>query len=231
MHYYPHHIGDFLRDTVSLTPQESYFYLRLIWLYYESEKPLPNDTETLAFKIGARGQEDCLSLLLRTFFRYDSDLNSYTHQRIDAEIRKYQRKAASARGANQIRWTLEKDKKSDLNSDTDQILTNNQQPITNNHIEAQQEKPASKEKKRGTRLSEDWQPDEKLIQFAKVKRPDLDLNETVRMFKNYWLSKPKDATKLNWNLTFENWVMNQKASYAKQVAQPTASAYGDRASV
>jgi uncharacterized protein YdaU (DUF1376 family) len=133
MHYYPHHIGDFLRDTVSLTPQESYFYLRLIWLYYESEKPLPNDTETLAFKVGARGQEDCLSLLLRTFFRYDSDLNSYTHQRIDAEIRKYQRKAESARGANQIRWTLEKDKKSDLNSDTDQILTNNQQPITNNH--------------------------------------------------------------------------------------------------
>ena len=231
MHYYPHHIGDFLRDTVSLTPQESYFYLRLIWLYYESEKPLLNDTETLAFKIGARGQEDCLSLLLRTFFRYDSDLNSYTHQRIDAEIRKYQRKAASARGANQIRWTLEKDKKSDLNSDTDQILTNNQQPITNNHIEAQQEKPASKEKKRGTRLSEDWQPDEKLIQFAKAKRPDLDLNETVRMFKNYWLSKPKDATKLNWSLTFENWVMNQKASYAKQVAQPTTSAYGDRASL
>lgn len=133
MHYYPHHIGDFLRDTVSLTPQESYFYLRLIWLYYESEKPLPNDTETLAFKIGARGQEDCLSLLLRTFFRYDSDLNSYTHQRIDGEIRKYQRKAASARGANQIRWTLEKDKKSNLNSDTDQILTNNHKPITNNH--------------------------------------------------------------------------------------------------
>jgi uncharacterized protein YdaU (DUF1376 family) len=133
MHYYPHHIGDFLRDTVSLTPQESYFYLRLIWLYYESEKPLPNDTETLAFKVGARGQEDCLSLLLRTFFRYDSDLNSYTHQRIDAEIRKYQRKAASARGANQIRWTLEKDKKSDLNSDTDQILTNNHKPTTNNH--------------------------------------------------------------------------------------------------
>jgi len=231
MHYYPHHIGDFLRDTVSLTPQESYFYLRLIWLYYESEKPLPNDTETLAFKVGARGQEDCLSLLLRTFFRYDSDLNSYTHQRIDAEIRKYQRKAASARGANQIRWTLEKDKKSDLNSDTDQILTNNQQPITNNHIEAQQEKPASKEKKRGTRLSEDWQPDEKLIQFAKTKRPDLNLNDTVRMFKNYWVAKTKDATKLDWNLTFENWVMNQKASYTKQTAQPTASAYGDRASL
>lgn len=231
MHYYPHHIGDFLRDTVSLTPQESYFYLRLIWLYYESEKPLPNDTETLAFKIGARGQEDCLSLLLRTFFRYDSDLNSYTHQRIDAEIRKYQRKAASARGANQIRWTLEKDKKSDLNSDTDQIPTNNHKPITNNHIEEQQEKPASKEKKRGTRLSEDWQPDEKLIQFAKTKRPDLNLNDTVRMFKNYWVAKTKDATKLDWNLTFENWVMNQKASYAKQVAQPTTSAYGDRASL
>jgi hypothetical protein len=51
------------------------------------------------------------------------------------------------------------------------------------------------------------------------------------MFKNYWVAKTRDATKLDWNLTFENWVMNQKTSYTKQTAQPTASAYGDRASL
>lgn len=37
MHFYPHHIGDFLKDTSSLTPEESYYYLRLIWLYYDTE--------------------------------------------------------------------------------------------------------------------------------------------------------------------------------------------------
>ncbi|NDG20084.1 MAG: DUF1376 domain-containing protein, partial [Betaproteobacteria bacterium] len=59
MHFYPHHIGDFLKDTSSLTPEESYYYLRLIWLYYDTEKPLPDDISSLAFKIGARGKEDC----------------------------------------------------------------------------------------------------------------------------------------------------------------------------
>lgn len=128
MHYYPHHIGDFLRDTVSLSPKECYFYLRLIWLYYESENPLPDDVDVLAFKIGARDDLDCVRILLRTFFRYDEDLKSYTHQRIDGEIKKYQRKAKSAKAANQIRWELEKG----LKSDTKQIPTNNQEPITNN---------------------------------------------------------------------------------------------------
>lgn len=128
MHYYPHHIGDFLRDTVSLSPKECYFYLRLIWLYYESESPLPDDVDVLAFKIGARDDLDCVRILLRTFFRYDEDLKSYTHQRIDGEIKKYQRKAKSAKAANQIRWELEKG----LKSDTKQIPTNNQEPTTNN---------------------------------------------------------------------------------------------------
>lgn len=128
MHYYPHHIGDFLRDTVSLSPKECYFYLRLIWLYYESENPLPDDVEVLAFKIGARDDLDCVRILLRTFFRYDEDLKSYTHQRIDGEIKKYQRKAKSAIAANQIRWESEKG----LKSDAEQIPTKNQEPRTNN---------------------------------------------------------------------------------------------------
>jgi len=222
MHYYPHHIGDFLRDTVSLTPQESYFYLRLIWLYYESEKPLPNDTETLAFKVGARGQEDCLSLLLRTFFRYDSDLNSYTHQRIDAEIRKYQRKAESARGANQIRWTLEKDKKSDLNSDTDQIPTNNHKPITNNQ-----------KKKKFVVVKPESIPEKLWDDFLELRK-----SKKAPLTERAWNAILRESKKAGLTLeaTLEEicertWVSFKAEWVTKKVAQPTASAYGDRASV
>lgn len=128
MHFYPHHIGDFLKDTSSLTPEESYYYLRLIWLYYDTERPLPDDIPSLAFKIGARNKEDCVRSLLQIYFRFDPDLKSHTHQRIDAEIRKYQGKAESARRANQIRWGSAKDENSDLKSDADQIPTKNQEP-------------------------------------------------------------------------------------------------------
>jgi uncharacterized protein YdaU (DUF1376 family) len=202
MHFYPHHIGDFLKDTSSLTPEESYYYLRLIWLYYDTEKPLPDDVNALAFKIGARGKEDCIRTLIQIYFRYDSDLKSHTHQRIDAEIRKYQGKAASAKRANQIRWGSEKDVKSDLKSDADQIPTKNQEPITR--------------ERRATRLPADWEPSDELIAFARKERPDLNLRTTVMSFMNYWQAKSgKDATKLDWDKTFKNWVLNEKQGPVK----------------
>ena len=206
MHFYPHHIGDFLKDTSSLTPEESYYYLRLIWLYYDTEKPLPDDIPSLAFKIGARGKEDCVRSLVQIYFRYDSDLKSHTHQRIEDEIRKYQSKAASAKRANQIRWGSEKDVKSDLKSDlksdADQIPTKNQEPRTR--------------ESRATRLPADWEPSDELIAFARKERPDLNLRTTVMSFMNYWQAKSgKDATKLDWDKTFKNWVLNEKQGLVK----------------
>jgi uncharacterized protein YdaU (DUF1376 family) len=198
MHFYPHHIGDFLKDTSSLTPEESYYYLRLIWLYYDTEKPLPDDIPSLAFKIGARGKEDCVRSLVQIYFRYDSDLKSHTHQRIDAEIRKYRGKAASAKRANQIRWGSKKD----LKSDAKQIPTNNQEPRTRVG--------------RATRLSADWEPSDELIAFMRRERPDLNPVHTVMRFCNFWQAKSgKDATKLDWDKTFQNWVLAEKEGKAK----------------
>ena len=212
MHFYPHHIGDFLKDTSSLTPEESYYYLRLIWLYYDTEKPLPDDISSLAFKIGARGKEDCVRNLVQIYFRYDSDLKSHTHQRIEAEIRKYQGKAASARRANQIRWASEKDVKSDLKSDADQIPTKNQEPRTR--------------ERRATRLPADWEPSDQLIDFMKKERPDLTPRTTVMRFMNYWQAKAgRDATKLDWDKTFMSWILNEKQGQVKSSVELDAYAH------
>lgn len=198
MHFYPHHIGDFLKDTSSLTPEESYYYLRLIWLYYDTEKPLPDDIPSLAFKIGARGKEDCVRSLVQIYFRYDSDLKSHTHQRIEDEIRKYQSKAASAKRANQIRWGSE----NDLKSDAKQIPTKNQEPRTR--------------RGRATRLPADWEPSDELIAFMRKERPDLNPVHTIMRFCNFWQAKSgKDATKLDWDKTFQNWVLAEKEGKAK----------------
>ena len=212
MHFYPHHIGDFLKDTSSLTPEESYYYLRLIWLYYDTEKPLPDDISSLAFKIGARGKEDCVRNLVQIYFRYDSDLKSHTHQRIEAEIRKYQGKAASAKRANQIRWASEKDVKSDLKSDADQIPTKNQEPRIR--------------ERRATRLPADWEPSDQLIEFMKKERPDLTPRTTVMRFMNYWQAKAgRDATKLDWNKTFMSWILNEKQGQVKPSVELDAYAH------
>jgi uncharacterized protein YdaU (DUF1376 family) len=170
MHYYPHHIGDFLRDTSSLSPRDSYIYLRLIWLYYESEKPLPDDLEVLAYKVGVRGEEQLISLLLRTFFRYDPDLKSHTHQRIDTEIAKYQRKANSARQANQTRWASEADLKSDTKSDARQIATNNQEPRTTNQQPENQEPKVKRQQAIACPSDVDQQVWGDWVQLRKTKR-------------------------------------------------------------
>lgn len=84
MHYYQHHIGDFIRDTSRLTDQQSMAYLRLLWLYYESEQPLKNP-QAVAFKIGV--DQPLVELLLQAFFKPDGD--AWRHTRCDAEIAAY----------------------------------------------------------------------------------------------------------------------------------------------
>jgi uncharacterized protein YdaU (DUF1376 family) len=126
MHYYSHHIGDFQRDTASLSDADTLAYLRLLWLYYDTEQPLPNDPKKLAFRVGSN--LDSIEMLLENFFILEND--QWHQKRCDSEIASYRLKSDRARNANQIRWESKKHLKSEAN----QIATNNQEPITNKDI-------------------------------------------------------------------------------------------------
>ena len=121
MHYYQHHIGDFQRDTASLSDSDAMVYLRLIWMYYDTEQPIPNEPAKLAFRLGS--EPDRIQIILETFFELSE--NRWIQKRCDAEIAKYHAKSDSARKANEKRWGSRKD----LKSEAKQILTNNQEPI------------------------------------------------------------------------------------------------------
>ena len=61
---------------------------------------------------------------------------------------------------------------------------------------------------KGSRLSEDWRPDPEQMEWARRRRPDLDIEEQLEMFRNYWCDKTgKDATKIAWKRTFANWII------------------------
>jgi len=136
MHYYQHHIGDFIKATSRLSDSQTMAYLRLLWMYYDSEKPLKPDVKVLAFQIGA-SQEDTELLLESYFVLCDS---GWHQKRCDIEISEYrellnkksnagkasaeQRKNRRLTGVEQVLNT----------SSTDEQLTNNQEPITNNQI-------------------------------------------------------------------------------------------------
>jgi uncharacterized protein YdaU (DUF1376 family) len=135
MHYYQHHIGDFIKATARLSDNQAMGYLRLLWMYYDGEKPLKPDTKVLAFQIGATIEDT--ELLLESFFVLCE--NGWHQTRCDKEIQEYREflnkksnagKASAERRKNNRLSGVEQV----LNSSSSDVqLTTNQQPLTTNH--------------------------------------------------------------------------------------------------
>jgi uncharacterized protein YdaU (DUF1376 family) len=139
MHYYQHHIGDFIKDTAFLTNEEVGIYLKLLWLYYDTENPLPNDIYTLSMKINARDNEDIVIGILNMFFKLKGEY--WYQRRCEIEISEYQsliNDKSKAGKASAVKRALNKRStgvEQVLNRcTTDVQLTMNQEPITKNHI-------------------------------------------------------------------------------------------------
>jgi len=140
MHYYQHHIGDFIKDTAFLTNEEVGIYLKLLWLYYDTEEPLPDDLFTLSMKINARDNDALVAGILKMFFVLK---DGHWHQsRCEKEISSYKEfisDKSKAGKASAIKRAMNKrstDVEQVLNSSTtDEQLTTNHKPLTINQRE------------------------------------------------------------------------------------------------
>jgi uncharacterized protein YdaU (DUF1376 family) len=105
LNYYPHHIGDYLRDTAHLTAAEDGIYRRLLDLYYASEKPLPLDTQWVCRLVRAHtdDEREAVGSVLKQFFEKYED--GWHNKRADEEIRKGKRRVKAARrDKREKRW-------------------------------------------------------------------------------------------------------------------------------
>lgn len=148
MHYYQHHIGDFIRDTSCLSNSQSAAYLRLLWIYYESEKPLPDDIDVLAMRVGSTPAD--VSLLLRAFFKKDGE--TWRHSRCDREIAEYheivdrnrhngklggrpkKKPSGFPDGSQSVPSGNPVESQWNPSGNPDETLTSNHEPITNNQL-------------------------------------------------------------------------------------------------
>ena len=211
MHYYQHHIGDFIKDTSFLTNEEIGIYLKLIWLYYDSEKPLPNSLFELGMKTGTRDNQEVLEGLLGMFFVLDEQNKCWHHTRCDKELEHYKQQlttASKAGKASALKRAMNKNPTSveqTLNERSTEVQpTNNHKPITNNQIKEKQQ--------RGSRLTQDWVLTNPMDQWAKQERPDLDVRQVAEQFKDYWIAQAgQKGVKLDWDATWRNWIRNTKA--------------------
>lgn len=105
MNFWNRHIGDIIRDTVSLTMLEDGAYNRLLDQYYQTERPLPLDKKMiyrLARATSAAERKAC-DFVMESFFQAGED--GYHQKRCDIEIATYQEKQRKAQASANARWS------------------------------------------------------------------------------------------------------------------------------
>jgi uncharacterized protein YdaU (DUF1376 family) len=89
MNYYEKHIGDYIRDTVSLTMLEDGAYNRLMDQYYQTERPLPADRK-MVYRLAratSTPERKAVDFVLQEYF--DLTEEGYTQKRIQSVIEAY----------------------------------------------------------------------------------------------------------------------------------------------
>ncbi len=193
MHYYQHHIGDFIKSTSFLTNEEVGIYMKLIWYYYDTEGPIENNIDQLSMRVSAREQRDKVSWLLNTFFVLNEEGTHWINNRCEEGIAEYydfinsKKRAGKASAEKRALKNSSSNVEQESNTcSTDVQPTTNHYPLTTNH----------KPKKEATDVAvvfPDWLPLETWDAFIKmrkrIKKPPTDyavklLINKLEKFKN-----------------------------------------------
>lgn len=232
MNYYGFHVGDYRSATMHLTNEEDLAYRRVLDWYYDTEKPIPLETQWVARRLRIEVKD--LETVLNDFFTRTDD--GWVNERCAHEIEVYHQSAEKNRangrkGGRPKKVNLpEKEAKQNPNETQENPVgfqsvananpvqptgkaTRNQEPITNTtdksvvDVSPQAASPTAL----GSRLSTDWELPHQWQEWAQAERPDLDVSLVADSFKDFWVAKPgKDGRKSDWLATWRNWVRNQR---------------------
>lgn len=95
MHYYQFDISAWAIHTSHLTLEEECVYRRLVDYYYDTEKPIPEETKPVIRRLRLVNYEDIVAQILSEFFHLEAD--GWHNNRADIEISDYHSKANKAR--------------------------------------------------------------------------------------------------------------------------------------
>lgn len=183
MNYYEKHIGDWVKDTVSLTMLEDGAYNRLVDQYYQSEKPLSLDKK-LVYRLAranSSAERKAVDFVVETFF--DRTDEGYVQKRVEAELVRYSEKRAKAQNSANARWN-----KSDGNANASQ--THDASDMRTHSVGNAHQSPVTKHQTPDTNKGKnkgaipvavdlpDWLPEDAWLSFVdmrkKIKAPLTD---------------------------------------------------------
>jgi hypothetical protein len=89
---------------------------------------------------------------------------------------------------------------------------------------------------RATRIPDNFEVSRDMRNWAALNHPEVDLDKATLNFVDYWETKPKNNTKLDWTRTWQTWIRNtrpdvkqgNRASENKSVIEEFRKRYGSR---
>jgi len=131
MYYYKFNIADWHLATSHLSLEEEAVYFKLINFYYDSEQPIPLETQSVIRRLRLGSVKDTVGIVLKEFFVLQDD--GWHHLRCDDEILKYHHKAEVNQRIGKLGGRPKKTQSVSVGI-PEITLTTNHKPITNNHI-------------------------------------------------------------------------------------------------
>jgi uncharacterized protein YdaU (DUF1376 family) len=133
MHYYNFNIGDYMKHTLHLMPDEDLAYRRLLDMYYDSESPIPNNIPLVSRRL--RLDSKVVESVLNEFFELTED--GYRNYRADGEIADYHKYLAKQQANGKLGGRPKKSQRKptanpSLTQDEPKKSLNNKQQTTNN---------------------------------------------------------------------------------------------------
>lgn len=103
MNHYPHHIGDYGKDTRNLSVTEHGAYRLLLDYNYATERPIPTDSKELYRIVGAQtpAERKAVDKVAERFFPVNGDGRRH-NKRAEVEIESYQERAARNREVGKL---------------------------------------------------------------------------------------------------------------------------------
>lgn len=221
LHYYQHHIGDFIRDTANLNDHQLATYLRMIWAYYDTEQPFTDSFEDIAFAM--RSDEKTIGLLMRRYFKESP--HGWLQVRCEKVITGYKGKSEKARNSASARWNNANAMRTHSERNANERVSDaNQEPRTNNQ--------KKEEKKSASAPTIPEIPDSLMADFLKVRKAKkAPLTETAiegirREAEKSGLSMVDAITvcvERNWQGFRADWYALRQASHTPRQTAPLES--------
>lgn len=140
MYYYKFNIADWHLATSHLSLEEEAIYFKLINYYYDTEQPIPTETQTVIRRLRLGSYSDIVKVILTEFFELSTD--GWHHKRCDDEIHAYHLKAEKNKTVGKLGGRPKKNNDLGDNpketqtvskNNPQETLTINHKPLTKNH--------------------------------------------------------------------------------------------------